>query len=74
MKLKHTQAKYGPHGSRFEKYTTLGKSERKLKRDHLQPNTPKTFGLHVVRTQRVRLKETGIYGTPLYKTIKHAAG
>ena len=88
MKLKHTQAKKArrasafrsmgakdtPWGSRFEKLATLGASKRKLKRDHLQPKTPKTFGLHVVRTQRVRLKETGLYGTPLFKTIKHAAG
>lgn len=87
MKLKHTQAKkarrasafhatgakYDPHGSRFEKHATLGASKRRIKRDHLQPKTPKTFGLQIVRTQRVRLKETGLYGTPLYKTIKHAA-
>lgn len=87
MKLKHTQAKKArrasafrsmgakdtPWGSRFEKRWTLGASKRKLKRDHLQPKTPKTFGLQVVRTQRVRLKETGIFGAPVYKTIKHAA-
>ncbi len=86
MKLKHTQAKkarrasafhatgakYDPHGSRFEKRATLGASQRKLKREKLQPKTPKTFGLHVVRTQRVRLKETGIFGAPKYKTIYHA--
>lgn len=87
MKLKHTQAKKArrasdfrsmgakdtPWGSRYEKRATLGASKRKLKRDHLQPKKPKTFGLQVVRTQRVRLKEIGIFGAPVYKTIKHAA-
>lgn len=43
-------------------------------KDHLQPKTPKTFGLQIVRTQRVRLKLNGLYGAPLFKTIKHAAG
>lgn len=88
MKLKHTQAKKArrasafrsmgakdtPWGSRFEKITTLGASKRKLKRDHLQPKTPKTFGLHVVRTQRIRLKESNAFNEPVFKTIKHAAG
>ena len=87
MKLKHTQAKKArrasafrstgakdtPYGSAMEKRWTLGASERVLKRDHLQPKKPKTFGLQVVRTQRIRLKETDIFGAPIYKTIKHAA-
>ena len=87
MKLKHTQAKKArrassfrsmgakdtPFGSRFEECATLGASKRKLKRDHLQPKTPKTFGLQVVRTQRIRLKENNAFNTPVFKTIKHAA-
>ena len=88
MKLKHTQAKKArrasafrsmgakdtPWGSRFEKLTTLGASKRKLQRANLQPKTPKTFGLHVVRTQRIRLKENNAFNAPVFKTIKHAAG
>lgn len=87
MKLKHTQAKKArrvssfrstgakdtPFGSRFEKRASLGASKRKLKRDHLRRKAPKTFGLQVVRTQRVRLKDLNVFGAPVYKTIKHAA-
>ena len=87
MKLKHTQAKKArrassfrsmgakdtPFGSRFDHRVSLGASKRKLKRDHLQPKMPKTFGLQVVRTQRIRLKELNIFNEPVYKTIKHAA-
>lgn len=87
MKLKHTQARKArrasafrsmgahdtPWGSRFEKRASLGASRRKLKRDHLQPKTPKTFGLHVIRTQRIRLQGVNAFGVPMYKTINHAA-
>lgn len=87
MKLKHTQSKKArrvssfrstgakdtPFGSRFEKRAPLGASKRALKRDHLQRKAPKTYGLHVVRTQRIRLKELNVFGAPVYKTIKHAA-
>ncbi len=87
MKLKYTQAKKArrgsafrsmgakdtPWGSRFEKRATLGASQRKLKRYHFQPKRPKTFGLQVVRTQRIRLKELNVFNRPVYKTIKHAA-
>lgn len=66
-------AKDTPWGSRFEERATLGASQRRLKRDHLQPKTSKTFGLHVVRTQRIRLKELTQFGAPTFKTIKHAA-
>lgn len=87
MKLKHTQAKKArrvssfrstgakdtPFGSRFEKRASLGASKRALKRYHLQRKVPKTFGLQIIRTQRIRLKELNVFGAPVYKTINHAA-
>lgn len=86
MKLKHTQAKKArrasafrsmgakdtPWGSRFEERATLGASKRKLKRNHLQQKTPKTFGLQIARTQRIFLKKDR-FGAPVYRTIFHAA-
>lgn len=74
MKLKHTQAKKARRASAFHATGTFGFSSkrRQLKRDHLQPKTPKTFGLQVVRTQRIFLKKDR-FGAPIYRTISHAA-
>ena len=84
MKQKHTQARKArrcsafrsmgakdtPYGSRFEKRVYM-KSLRRLKRQQLQPRTPKTFGLQLARTQRVFLRRDQ-FGQKVFKTIYHA--
>ena len=84
MKLKHTQAKKArraswfrrlgaiddPHGSRYERRSYL-KALRRLKRDHLQPKKPKTYGQQVVRIQRIRKKEDQ-FGNPKFILVRHA--
>jgi hypothetical protein len=74
MKLKHTQAKKANRISAFHDNGTFGtrSKRRALKRDHLQPKVPKTFGCMIVRTQRIFLKHDR-FGAPIYRTIKHAA-
>ena len=47
------------------------KSLRRLKRQQLQPRTPKTFGLQLARTQRVFLRRDQ-FGQKVFKTIYHA--
>lgn len=74
MRLKHTQAKKARRASAYRSTGTFGSpsKRRALKRDHLQPKVPKTFGLQVIRTQRIFLKKDR-FGAPIYRTILHAA-
>lgn len=73
MKLKHTQAKKARRASAFHKAGAFGSPSRTrvLKREDLQPRTPKTFGKQIKRFQRIFLKKD-CFGTPIYKTIAHA--
>lgn len=74
MKLKYTQARKARRASAFRTTGSFGSPSKRrlLKRDHLQPKKPKTFGLQVIRTQRIFLKKDR-FGAPVYRTIKHAA-
>lgn len=74
MKQIHTLARKARRASAFHKTGSHSAPSRKrqLKRDHLQPAKPKTFGLQVVRTQRIFLKKDR-FGAPIYRTIEHAA-
>lgn len=72
MKLKHTQAKKANTHAFHKTGNTSHSKRRAFKRLDLQPKKPKTFGLQVVRTQRIFLKHDR-FGAPIYRTIKHAA-
>lgn len=74
MKLKHTQAKKARRSSSFRSMGTYASSseKRRLLRETRQPKKPKTFGLQVVRTQRIFLK-IDRFGAPVFRTIKHTA-
>ena len=73
MKQKHTQARKARRPSSFRSTGahSSGSAFRRVKRDHLQPARPKTYGYQVVRLQRIFLKKDR-FGAPLYRVVKHA--
>lgn len=73
MKQKHTQAKKARRASAFHKEGTFGSPSRirVLKREDLQPRTPKTFGQQIKYIQRIFVKKNR-FGSPVYKTVPHA--
>lgn len=74
MKRIYTLAKKARRASGFHKEPTPSQQSQRryVKRYELQPKQPKTFGLQIVRHQRVRFKKDQ-FGAPVYKTINHAA-
>jgi len=73
MKQKYTKAKKARRASGFHAGgSSRAQSKiRELKRQDLHPKQPKTFGLQVVRIQRILLKKDR-FGGPIVRYIRHA--
>lgn len=73
MKQKHTRARKARRRSAYAIVgnTTAQSALRASKREYLHKPKPKTFGMQVIRIQRIFLKRDR-FGAPIYRNVAHA--